>query len=149
MVRLVRPGWWLGLMVVISCPVAAQQTADPVSRPQLVELREHYPNPSLPAAAFPFTISPEVCRSGYQPTVSFRIFNVVAQQVAILALGDPPYDRLDRLRMRCGEHHAVWDGRIGDGLTIAPPGIYYYQLTVDGLRYTKKMIVPQPAKPSK
>ena len=49
-------------------------------------------------------------------------------------------ERLDSLRLRCGEYRAYWDGKYLDGQREATPGVYYYQLTVDGERYTRKMI---------
>ncbi|MFZ5623920.1 MAG: hypothetical protein ACOY71_05770 [Gemmatimonadota bacterium] len=140
--RLVWPGWWLGLLLVVPRVPAAAQTAESVQRPAPVELREPYPNPSFPAAVIPFTISPEVCRNGHLPTVSLRIYNVLVQVVAIPVLPGAPPQRLEKTRLRCGEFEAVWDGKVQDGNRDAAPGIYYYQLTVDGLRYTGKMIVP-------
>jgi hypothetical protein len=47
---------------------------------------------------------------------------------------------LDSLALKCGEYHAYWDGKYLDGKREATPGVYYYQLTVDGERYTRKMI---------
>ena len=41
-------------------------------------------------------------------------------------------------------HVALWDGRTLDGRTDPAPGVYYVQLTVDGVRYTRKMIVRRP-----
>ena len=52
----------------------------------------------------------------------------------------PGAERLDSLRLRCGEYHAFWDGKYLDGKGEATPGVYYYQLTVDGERFTRKMI---------
>jgi hypothetical protein len=78
--------------------------------------------------------------------VSLKIYNVLVQVVAIpvLTSGAGPRaagaERLDSLRRRCGEHHAYWDGKYLDGEGEATPGVYYYQLTVDGERFTRKMI---------
>ena len=38
------------------------------------------------------------------------------------------------------EYRAFWDGKYLDGRGEATPGVYYYQLTVDGERFTRKMI---------
>jgi hypothetical protein len=62
------------------------------------------------------------------------------QVVAIPVLADGSAERLDSLRLRCGEYQAYWDGKYLDGKRVATPGIYYSQLTVDGERYTRKMI---------
>ena len=142
MVRLVWPGWWLGLLVGVGTPVAAQANVTPPR----IELRENYPNPFFPTTTIPFAISEEVCSRGHQPVVSLRIYNVLVQVVAIPVLrggsgsrtlaGEP----LDSLRLRCGEYAAYWDGKYLRGTGEATPGVYYYQLTVDGERFTRKMI---------
>ena len=46
----------------------------------------------------------------------------------------------DCLALKCGEYLSYWDGKYLDGKREATPGVYYYQLTVDGERYTRKMI---------
>jgi hypothetical protein len=142
MVRLVWPGWWLGLLMGVGTPVAAQANVTPPR----IELRENYPNPFFPTTTIPFAISQEVCSGGHQPVVSLRIYNVLVQVVAIPVLtggsgsrtlaGEP----LDSLRLRCGEYAAYWDGKYLRGTGEATPGVYYYQLTVDGERFTRKMI---------
>ena len=135
MVRMVRPGWWLGLLVGVGSPVAAQANVSPPR----VELKENYPNPFFPATTIPFVIAPEVCSGRRLPVVSLKIYNVLVQVVAVPMLGGSS-ERLDSLALRCGEHLAYWDGKYLDGKREATPGVYYYQLTVDGERYTRKMI---------
>jgi hypothetical protein len=136
MVRFVWPGWWLGLLVGVGSPAAAQANLPPPR----IELKENYPNPFFPATTIPFSISQEVCTRGHQPVVSLKIYNVLVQMVAIPVLANGSAERLDSLRLRCGDYHAHWDGKYLDGKGEATPGIYYYQLTVDGDRYTRKMI---------
>src|ERR671921_2155036 len=84
MVRLVRPGWWLGLLVGVGTPVAAQANVDPPR----VELKENYPNPFFPTTTIPFVISQEVCARGHQPVVTLKVYNVLVQVVAIPVLND-------------------------------------------------------------
>jgi hypothetical protein len=108
--------------------------------PPRVELKENYPNPFFPATTIPFEISRAVCARGHQPVVSLKIYNVLVQVVAIPTLASGSSERLDSLRLRCGEYRAFWDGQYMDGEREAVPGIYYYQLTVDGERFTRKMI---------
>jgi hypothetical protein len=136
MVRVAWPGWWLGLLVGAGSPVAAQANVIPPR----IELKENYPNPFFPATTIPFAISKEVCNRGHQPVVSLKIYNVLVQVVAIPVLTNGSAERLDSLRLRCGEYRAYWDGKYLDGTGEATSGIYYYQLTVDGERYTRKMI---------
>jgi hypothetical protein len=137
MVRLAWPGWWLGLLVGIGSPVAAQANVDPPH----VELKENYPNPFYPATTIPFVIGPELCVRGHQPVVSLKVFNVLVQVVAIPVLAAGSGERVDSLRLRCGRYDTFWDGKYLDGKGEATPGVYYYQLTVNGQRYTRKMIV--------
>ena len=136
MVRYAWPGWWLALLVGIGSPAAAQANLPPPR----IELKENYPNPFFPATTIPFSISQEVCTRGHQPVVSLKIYNVLVQMVAIPVLADGSAERLDSLRLRCGDYRAFWDGKYLDRKGEATPGIYYYQLTVDGERYTRKMI---------
>jgi len=136
MVRVAWPGWWLGLLVGAGSPVAAQANL----LPPRVELKENYPNPFFPATTIPFAISPEVCSGGHQPVVSMKVYNVLVQVVAIPVMANGSAERLDTLRLRCGQYRAYWDGKYLDGKGEAIPGVYYYQLTVDGERYTRKMI---------
>lgn len=136
MVRVAWPGWLLGLLAGVGPPGAAQANAPPPR----VELKENYPNPFFPATTIPFTISQEVCVGGHQPVVSLKIYNVLVQVVAIPVLANGSAERLDSLRLRCGEYRVHWDGKYLDGKQEATPGIYYYQLSVDGERYTRKMI---------
>ena len=138
MVRVAWPGWWLGLLLGAGSPVAAQANL----LPPRVELKENYPNPFFPATTIPFQIAPEVCGRGHQPVVSLKIYNVLVQVVAIPVLANSG-ERLDSLRLRCGEYRAYWDGRYLDGKGGTTSGVYYYQLTVDGERYTRKMIAQQ------
>ncbi|HXE58785.1 MAG TPA: hypothetical protein VNK43_12350 [Gemmatimonadales bacterium] len=92
----------------------------------------------------PFEIHPEVCAGGHQPVVSLRVFNVLVQVVAVPVLAGSGGERLDDVRLRCGPHLAYWDGRYLDGRREASTGVYYYQLVVDGERYTRKLLVSRP-----
>ena len=78
--------------------------------------------------------------SSSQPVVSLRIYNVLVQVVAIPTLVSGSGERVDSLRLRCGQHQAFWDGKYLDGKREAITGVYYYQLIVDGERFTRKMI---------
>ena len=140
MVRWSWPGWWLGLLVGIESPVAAQANGPP-----RIELKENYPNPFFPATTIPFEIGSEVCAKGRQPVVSLKIYNVLVQVVAIPLLAAGSDERVDSLRLRCGRYRSYWDGKYLDGKAEATPGIYYSQLTVDGERFTRKMIVRKKA----
>jgi hypothetical protein len=136
MVHFRWPGLALLLLVGGGGPAVAQ-----ASRPApRVELGENEPNPFFPATTIPFTIPVEVCAGGHRPTVSLRIYNVLVQLVAVPVLVGPPGVAVDSVRLSCGEHRAHWDGKYLDGVGEVTPGVYYFQLTVDRERYTRKMI---------
>jgi len=108
-----------------------------------VELRQNYPNPFNPTTTIPFSLRGELFLNGHRPVVSLRIYNVLAQVVAIPVLRGTG-QRLDSLPLSCPStlgcsYSAYWDGS-GSGRPVAS-GVYIYQLVVDGLRFTKKMIV--------
>jgi len=129
------PGWTLALLLGLAGSASAQERAPPP-----VELRENYPNPFFPSTTIPFVLNPDLCERGHQPLVSLKIYNVLVQIVAVPILLNSNGERLDALRLRCGVHEAFWDGRLLAGNRELTPGVYYAQLTVDGERYTLKMI---------
>ncbi len=137
MVRFAWPGWWLGLLLGMVSPAAAQQGRDPLPG---VELRENYPNPFYPSTTIPFVIHEAMCKAGHRPVVTVKIYNVLAQEVAIATLVGDTAVPLDRVRMACGAHEAFWNGRFGDGKREVTPGVFWYGLTVDGTRYVRSMI---------
>ena len=115
-----------------------------------VSLKQNYPNPFNPATTIPFTLSAELFANGHRPKVSLKIYNVLAQPVAVPILqgtGKP----LDNVELSCAnsascDFSAYWDGNVQDGRgnstsQQAASGIYIYQLVVDGQRFTKKMII--------
>jgi hypothetical protein len=140
MVHLRWTGWVLGLLVASGASASAQSApVQTVSGPP-IELRENSPNPFFPSTTITFALAPEVCSRNHQPTVSLKIYNVLVQVVAVPTLpGEPPL-ALDGVKLRCGEYRVPWDGRFLDGQREITPGVYYYQLTVDGQRFTRKMI---------
>lgn len=129
-----------GLATAAGPPVLAQ-TRPP---PPTAELRENSPNPFFPATLIPFSINPSECANGHQPLVSLKVYNVLVQVVAIPVLQSSKGEVLDEIHIPCGDHVALWDGRMLDGRDEPTPGIYYSQLTVNGVRYTRKMIVRAP-----
>jgi hypothetical protein len=128
------PGWPALVLVALAGPAMAQERPPP-----RVELRENYPNPFFPSTTIPFTIHPQLCERGHQPLVSLKIYNVLVQEVGVPILLNSNGERLDNLRLRCGAHEAYWDGR-ATGNRDPSPGVYYAQLTVDGERFTLRMI---------
>lgn len=135
-----RVPWWMGCALVLLLGVAGSAPAQERPPPR-VDLHENYPNPFFPSTTIPFVLSSELCERGHQPLVSLKIYNVLVQVVAVPVLLNSNGERLDGLRLRCGSHEAFWDGKLLDGKNRElTQGVYYAQLTVDGERYTLKMI---------
>lgn len=123
----------------------AREGRGQASAPSPVELKQNYPNPFNPATTLPFTLSGDVFANGHRPKVSLKIYNVLAQLVAVPILQGTG-ETLDDLELTCGNaagcsFSAYWDGKVRDTGREAASGVYIYQLIVDGKRFTKKMIV--------
>lgn len=115
--------------------------------PPLVELKQNYPNPFNPATTIPFTLNGDLFANGHRPRVSLKIYNVLAQLVAVPILQGTGED-LDNLELTCSTagsspctFNAYWDGKVLKTDAEVASGVYIYQLIVDGRRFTKKMIV--------
>jgi hypothetical protein len=98
-----------------------------------------------PATTIPFKVSGELFLKGHRPVVSLRIYNVLAQLIAIPILRgtDKP---LDSLALSCPttlgcRYNAYWDGFVANTGKPAASGVYIYQLVIDGKRVTKKILV--------
>src|SRR5574341_1737910 len=133
--------------VVLATPTAAKAQQQNPSRNSQVELLQNYPNPFNPATTIPFRLDTALFRDGRRPVVSLRIYNVLAQLVAIPSLqgsGQP----LTSLELECRtpqngfcDFSAYWDGQVQGTTSEAPSGVYVYQLTVNGQRQSRRMIV--------
>jgi len=130
----------LGLLAAGARHALAQQA----SPPPAVELRQNYPNPFNPATTIPFVLDGQLFANGHRPKVTLRIYNVLAQLVAVPILQGSG-EKLDNVELTCGSTScaftAYWDGKVLSTDREAASGVYLYQLVVDGQRYTRKMIV--------
>ena len=113
--------------------------------PPTVELKQNYPNPFNPATTIPFALGGELFANGHRPKVSLKVYNVLAQLVAVPVLQGTG-EALDKLELTCADlsgcaYTAYWDGNVAGSNQQAASGVYLYQLTVDGARYTRKMII--------
>jgi len=101
-----------------------------------------------PVTTIPFKLSGELFLKGHRPVVSLRIYNVLAQLVAIPVLRGSG-KALDSLALSCPTqfgcaYSAYWDGFVANTGKPAASGVYIYQLVVDGQRVTKKIVLKQP-----
>lgn len=136
---------WAALALVLAlCAVpaekaAGQSSSTPPRGRKLGVLGQNYPNPFNPETRIRFALACE----GEQHTVSVRIYNVLAQLVAVPVLegavgnGRP----LQSLPLPCGEYVAYWNGKVLDTDREAASGVYLYELVIDGERTSRKMIV--------
>lgn len=133
----------LGLLAVgVGAKAGWSQASTPSAT---VQLKQNYPNPFNPATTIPFSLGTELFSAGHRPKVSLKVYNVLAQLVAVPILqgtGEP----LDNVELSCAstpscDFSAYWDGNVLNSGRPAASGIYIYQLVVDGRRFTKKMIV--------
>ena len=69
----------LGLLIAVPAVVEAQ---DDSAAPQ-VQLHRNYPNPFNPETTIPFSLDFSMWEGGKQPVVSLRIYNILAQLVAV------------------------------------------------------------------
>ncbi len=81
---------------------------------------------------------------GRPAVVSLRIFNLLQQVVAVpVALGHSSGEGVEVRQLEYvqpGRYEAFWDGTDLSGRQVAS-GIYFMQLTVNGMSTTRKMYV--------
>ncbi len=136
---------WAVLGLGLCAAGASEARGQGVAPPPLVELKQNYPNPFNPATTIPFALSGDLFANGHRPKVTLKIYNVLAQLVAVPILQGTG-EALDELELTCGSasgcgFSAYWDGKVLNTDREAASGVYIYQLIVDGRRFTKKMIV--------
>jgi len=106
-------------------------------------LAQNQPNPFSSQTTIPFNVGDPECAAGTQQhVVTLRIFNILSQVVAVAALTDTtsadqstaaaPIRTLSNLSLACGTYVARWDGKHAPDGRDAAPGVYMYQLLVDG-----------------
>ncbi len=108
-----------------------------------VRLKQNSPNPFNPETTIPFVLSEELWEVD-RPVVSLRIYNVLAQIVAIPVLQGTgeKFENIPLDWNGTGEYEAFWDGKVLDTGREAPSGVYVYQIIVNGRAAgSKKMTV--------
>lgn len=131
-------------LVVMAPGLSAQEAGRASGQANGFELEQNYPNPFNPETRIPFTLGEDLFVDGRPPVVSLRIFNLLQQVVASpVALGHPAGDGVPVLQLEYtmpGRYEAFWDGTDASGRQVAS-GIYFMQLTVNGVSTTRKMYV--------
>lgn len=140
----------LALSAFMPGELSAQGSTSPVGsdRGAGLELGQNYPNPFALDTRIPFSLG-DASRCA-DPSrlyrVSLRIFNVLAQPVAVPVLqagagsaagGEP----VEGLLLTCNRYIAYWDGKDMRTEQEVPSGVYLYRLEVDGRAFVKKMLV--------
>lgn len=133
------------LLLGAASGVSAQQTGGaPTGQGSGFQLEQNYPNPFNPETRIPFVLTEEVFADGRPVVVSLRIFNLLQQLVAVpVALAHPGGEGIQVQQLEYtqpGRHEAFWDGMDLSGRQVAS-GIYFMQLTVNGVTKTRKMYV--------
>ena len=129
----------LGLLGSVPGAVRAQDAAPDVK----ASLGRNYPNPFNPETFIPFRLAPELFTGGQRPVVSLKIYNVLAQLVAV-PIVQGSGERLDNASLSwngTGDYIAYWDGKFQSTEREAASGVYVYQMVVqwvqDGKTHTK------------
>jgi hypothetical protein len=154
-------GLSLGLVLVGR---ASAQTGAPGTPPNgakhqegaLLALGRNYPNPFSPATRIPFTVgdAPACTNPGRRYQVSLRIYNLLAQLVAVPVMaeggsvgatgasGEPNAGQpVQSLALPCGQYTAYWNGMdLGSTHEVAS-GLYLYRLEVNGKAVVRKMLI--------
>ncbi|MGD8727457.1 MAG: hypothetical protein PVH40_07410 [Gemmatimonadales bacterium] len=129
----------LGLLIAVPAVVEGQDS----SAASQVQLHRNYPNPFNPETTIPFSLDYSLWETGERPVVSLRIYNILAQLVAVPILqgSGEPLDNMQLGWNGTGEYAAYWDGKVVGSGREAASGVYVYQLVVNGQAQSKRMTI--------
>jgi len=146
---------WATLVTVLALSAftpryAAAQSSDKAGSKKVpgstAELGQNSPNPFTVDTKIPFTLGdyPTCSDPSRVYRVSLRIYNILAQQVAVPVLQDGSGSvaggtPLDGVTLPCGQYTAYWDAKNSKTGREVPSGFYMYRLEVDKKPLVKKM----------
>ena len=141
--------WASPALGLLACALVASRAAGQVPDQRAESSRrrgvlgQNDPNPFSRETTIPFSVGDSDCAAGTQHhVVTLRIYNILSQVVAIpmlvdSAATDPPSAAsttraVSSLSLACGSYVARWDGKHTRNNREAAPGVYMYQLIIDG-----------------
>jgi hypothetical protein len=140
--------WAAPALGIVACMLIASTATSQVTdqRPERSHRRgllaQNQPNPFSSQTTIPFNVGDPDCAAGTQQhVVTLRIYNILSQIVAVAALADSASSdqstaasarALSNLSLACGAYVARWDGKHAPDGRDAAPGVYMYQLVIDG-----------------
>ena len=119
----------LGLLVSVPSLVRAQQN----SSDDKGSLGGNFPVALTPESFIPFQLKGEFFVGGHRPVLSLKIFNMMAQVVAV-PIVQGSGEKLDNASLSwngTGDYTAYWDGKVQGTGRAATSGVYVYQLIVN------------------
>ena len=136
------------LTLVLMPRVGMAQGTQPAKKKPIVTMGQNYPNPFNPEAWIPFTVGdfPSCSESGKQYRVNLKVFNILAQVVAVPKLtassaGVAGGQRLENATLPCGQYTAYWNGKYLESSREVASGIYIFSIDVDGSKATRRATV--------
>lgn len=134
---------WAALTVVLAFSAlmprttVAQASGGQPPKRSIGSIGQSYPNPFNPDARIQFTVDPTCSEPGKRHRVTLRIYNLIAQVVAIPQIEGGTAsvngaERIENIELECGAYTAYWDGRYMSTNREAASGVYIYRLEIDG-----------------
>ena len=111
---------------------------------------QRFPSTFGVATRIPFSVGnpPECGDGGRRYRVSLKVYNLLAQLVAVPVLADgvsssPVGQSTQGLDLSCGQYTAYWDGSgLGGGRAVAS-GVYLYRLEINGRPVAARKVLVQ------
>lgn len=132
----------LAMLTLVLMPrVGMSQGKATGEKRKVATMSQNYPNPYNPDTHVDFFVGgyPECTDPGKKYRVTMRIFNVLAQSVAVPELrgsssGVAGGQKLQNVSLPCGKYTAFWDGKYAKSGREVASGVYIFAVDVDGKR---------------